>query len=162
MTINYVEKGSGLHEAVCKAGHVLREENGVMVSSDDTAVQAIIDAYTLADAQTHRCAEVADHAKLLRDKAIKAVSAGEMASWAIKLAEANAYPAACPMLEAEAAARGIALDVMVAKVRSNAAGFSSLEAAIAGRCGFHRDAIKRCASFEDVAAYDFGTGWPVI
>lgn len=43
--INYTEKGAGLHDAITAAGHVLREENGVWVSSDDAAVQAIIDAY---------------------------------------------------------------------------------------------------------------------
>lgn len=43
--INYIEKGAGLHEAISKAGHSLREENGVLISSDDIAVQAIIDAY---------------------------------------------------------------------------------------------------------------------
>jgi hypothetical protein len=43
--ISYNEKGSGLHEAIRKAGHWLREENGVWISSNDTAVQAIIDGY---------------------------------------------------------------------------------------------------------------------
>ena len=43
--INYTEKGAGLHEAVRKAGYSLREENGVWVSDNDSAVQAIIDAY---------------------------------------------------------------------------------------------------------------------
>lgn len=43
--ISYTEKGARLHEAVRKAGYVLREENGAWVSSDDDAVQAIIDAF---------------------------------------------------------------------------------------------------------------------
>jgi hypothetical protein len=43
--INYTEKGSGLHQAIRKAGYSLREENGVFVSDNDEAVQAIIDAY---------------------------------------------------------------------------------------------------------------------
>jgi hypothetical protein len=43
--INYTEKGSTLHAAIQKAGHSLREENGVWVSSNDEAVQAIIDSF---------------------------------------------------------------------------------------------------------------------
>jgi hypothetical protein len=45
--INYVEKGEGLHNAIKSAGHSLRQEfpSGEWVSSDDVAVQAIIDSY---------------------------------------------------------------------------------------------------------------------
>ena len=43
--ITYADKGVGLSNAIRKSGHFLREENGVFVSSDDIAVQAIIDAY---------------------------------------------------------------------------------------------------------------------
>lgn len=43
--INYTEKGMGLHDAIRAAGHWLREENGVWVSSDDAIVQAIIDSF---------------------------------------------------------------------------------------------------------------------
>ncbi len=41
--INYTEKGHGLHEAIASAGYVLREENGTWTSSNDAAVQTIID-----------------------------------------------------------------------------------------------------------------------
>lgn len=43
--INYTEKGQGLHAAIRAAGHSLREENGVWISSDDATVQALIDGY---------------------------------------------------------------------------------------------------------------------
>jgi hypothetical protein len=43
--INYTEKGAGLHDAIHRAGHWLRQENGAWLSSDDAAVQAIIDGY---------------------------------------------------------------------------------------------------------------------
>ncbi len=46
MAINYTEKGSGLHIAITAAGHWLRQvDDGVWISSNDVAVQAIIDAY---------------------------------------------------------------------------------------------------------------------
>lgn len=165
--IIYSEKGAGLHEAIRKAGHVLRQENGVWVSSDDAAVQAIIDTYTLDDAKARRAEEVAAHAKTLRDKVISAISSGEMASWPIKLAEASKYAQTgqasdAPMLSAEAAARGIALPELVAKVDGNATTFAGLESAIAGADGKHRDAIKAVSTFDEVAAYDYLTGWPEV
>lgn len=43
--INYIERGRRLHEAVRNAGQWLKQENGEWVSSDDAAVQAIIDAF---------------------------------------------------------------------------------------------------------------------
>lgn len=45
MAITYTEKGPGLHLAVRAAGHWLRQENGAWQSSNDVAVQAIIDSY---------------------------------------------------------------------------------------------------------------------
>jgi hypothetical protein len=57
--IQYAEKGSGLHAAIRKAGHWLREENGVFVSSDDEAVQAIIDTFDpLPEAKAAKWAQV--------------------------------------------------------------------------------------------------------
>ena len=43
--ITYIEKGSGLHEAIAAAGFRLAEVDGNWEADDDKAVQAIIDAY---------------------------------------------------------------------------------------------------------------------
>lgn len=43
--IRYTEKGFGLHEAIAEAGHWLMEVDGVWQSSDDRAVQEIIDTF---------------------------------------------------------------------------------------------------------------------
>lgn len=165
--INYTEKGAGLHEAIARAGYALRNENGGWVSSDDTAVQAIIDGYTLDDAKAYRAAQVSAYAKTMRDRVITSISAGEMASWPIKLAEARAFAQGataeqCPMLASEATVRGVTLSELVGKVNGNATTFAGLEAAIAGVDGKHRDAIKACSSFDEVAAYDYLTGWPEV
>lgn len=167
MTIIYTEKGHGLHAAIAAAGYSLRQENGEFTSDNDAVVQAIIHAYTLADAQGYKCDQVSAHAKALRDRVIRSISAGEMASWPIKLAEAAKYlqttdPADAPMLSAEATARGIPLAALVAKVDGNATTFAGLEALIGGTDGKHRDAIKALTTFDDVAAYDFSTGWPEV
>lgn len=165
--INYIEKGFGLHMAINAAGHTLYLRDGVWVSSDDVAVQAIIDGYTLDDAKAYRAAQVSAYAKTMRDRVITSISAGEMASWPIKLAEASKYTQTgqasdAPMLSAEAQARGIELAALVQKVGGNATTFAGLESAIAGVDGKHRDAIKACSSFDEVAAYDYLTGWPEV
>jgi hypothetical protein len=60
MAINYTEKGSGLHRAVTAAGHWLRQiDSGVWISSNDVAVQAIIDTYdSLPDAKAAKVAAI--------------------------------------------------------------------------------------------------------
>jgi hypothetical protein len=165
--IKYAEKGAGLHAAIARAGHFLGEENGIFISSDDKAVQTIIDTYSLADAQAYKSAEVSQLAKSLRDKAIKSISPGEMASWPIKLSEAAKFSATgldsdAPMLSAEAAARGISTAALVTKVGDNATVFARLEAEIGGIDGKHRDAIKALDTFDAVNAYDFSAGWPEV
>lgn len=165
--ITYIEKGWGLHEALRAAGHRLLHVNGQWMADDAAAVQAIIDGYTLAQAVAHRQAECLAIAKGLRDKAVGGISAGEMAGWPIKLAEARAYVAdptnaQTPMLDAEAAARGVTVAELVGKVGGNSTRFAALEAAIGGTDGRHRDALAALTTFEDVASYDLTAGWPVV
>lgn len=166
MTINYTEKGAALHEAIRNAGHWLRQENGQWVSSNDEAVQAIIDGFTVAQARSAKKAQASAHAKMLRDRVISGFSAGEMASWPLKLTEARAFQADplanCPLLSIEANQRGVPLAQLVTRVLDNATTFASIEASIAGREGFHRDIIDALATFDDVASYDFLTGWPQV
>lgn len=45
MAIVYTEKGKGLHIAVAEAGHWLAQIDGEWQSSDDAAMQTIIDGY---------------------------------------------------------------------------------------------------------------------
>jgi hypothetical protein len=164
--IVYTEKGVGLHKAIALAGETLVQVDGVWQASDTAAVQAIIDSYTLGQAKAEKMSSVLAHSKELRDKVVASISAGEMASWPIKRSEAEAFSAdqtaPCPMLTAEAQARGIPLADLVAKVHANSARFSAAEAAIGGTDGKHRDAIAALTTFEEVAAYDFSTGWPEI
>lgn len=165
--ITYTEKGAGLHQRIAAAGHSLVQHDGTWISSNDAAVQAIIDGYTLNDAKSARAAEVLAHAKALRDKVVASVSPGEMSCWSIKRAEAERFRATgagvnCPVLTLEAQYRQITLDALVAKVESNAARLSAVEAIIGGVDGRHRDAIAALPTFEALAAYDFTTGWPEV
>ena len=57
--INYTEKGHRLHKIINAAGHLLSEVDGVWESSDNTAVQAIIDSYDpLPEAKTDAKARI--------------------------------------------------------------------------------------------------------
>lgn len=164
MPITYEAKGNGMHEAISAAGHWLHQVDGAWIASNDGAVQAIIDAYSIEHARVRKYAAVSMHAKNSRDLITASIAAGEMAAWPIKRAEAEQYAsgstADCPTLSAEALARGISLEALVAKVLANAARFVAAEVAIGGADGRHRDAIATLDSFEAIAAYDFSTGWP--
>lgn len=165
MSIQYTERGPGLHTAIAAAGHSLRQVDGVWVSSDDAAVQAIIDAYPLGACQAEIVAAIDAHAAALRDQVVAGISPAEMASWGIKRAEAQAYHASgnpddAPMLGIEAAARGVTLQAVVDRVLAKATALSQLEAAIAGTAGRHADAVRACETFEATLAYDWTTGWP--
>ena len=165
--ITYIDKGPGLHKAIEAAGHWWYEDSNGWKVSDAAAVQAIIDGYTLDKAKAEKCSAVSAHARALREQVTSAIAPGEMASWPIKRAEAEEYKAvgeaaACPALRSEAAARGVTLAQLVAKVASNAARFMGAEAAIGGTDGRHRDAIAALTSFEAVAVYDYSAGWPEV
>lgn len=167
MTIIYTEKGAGLHDAIAAAGHWLMEVDGQWVSSDDAAVQAIIDGYSLAYCQAAVIAQVDAHAKALRDAVVANISPAEMASWSIKQAEAVAYTASglgsdAPMLAIEAQARGSDVATLAAKVLGKGAALSQLEAVIAGVAGRHSDSVKAFAGFAEVLAYDWRTDWPEV
>jgi hypothetical protein len=45
MSITYTEKGIWLHEEISNQGHSLIESDGIWISSNDIAVQAIIDSF---------------------------------------------------------------------------------------------------------------------
>lgn len=81
------------------------------------------------------------------------VPSPEYGSWPLKLAEAEAGGG--PMLEMEAAARGITLEALIAKVLANAASYAQLEATIAGTAGKHRDAINALQTKEELINYDW-------
>jgi hypothetical protein len=59
--INYIEKGLGLHAAIAAAGYNLQQINGVWVSTNDAAVQVIIDSYdVLPDVRKARIQQIRD------------------------------------------------------------------------------------------------------
>lgn len=129
--------------------------------------QAIIDAYTVAEAKAWLKTQVADRARDVQDAFIAArcYSVGEAASWPVKLSQARAYqasgkPTDAPMLQAESAASGRTLADVASRVLNNGDAFSAFTAQCAGNRQKHQDAIDALTTFEQVATYDYSTGWP--
>lgn len=163
--IEYAEKGYGLHRAVIAAGHSLVNVDGVWISSDDAAVQAIIDGFTLDDARAGVVAEIEAKAREYFDAAVAGASPAEMAAWSTLRTEAAAFQESglesdCPYIVAEAQVRGVTVAVLVQRVLYNALGFENLRAQIAGVSGRHKDAVRLLATFQAIATYDYSTGWP--
>ena len=164
MSITYIEKGADLHAAIVAGGHWLKRIDGVWTCSDEVAVQAIIDGYTLAQAKSDRKREISSIARTKYDAVTTGISAAEMAGWPILLSESVSYRAGGtthPALDAEAYVRGISVEALVQKVEGNAAAFQSARAAIAGTDGRKRDQVDALMTFEQVAAYDVAGGWPL-
>ena len=111
--INYIELGVGLHDAIHDAGHWLEKRDGQWLSSDDVAVQAIIDAYDpLPAARSDAIERVKGAAAAARERY---VTPGKDLVYEQKRAQAAAYQAAgypadtaaYPMIQAEADATGV-------------------------------------------------------
>lgn len=124
-------------------------------------------ATDLATAKAQRKSEIDAYAAGLRNQVVRGYSAGEMASWSFKLAEARAFtatndPLQAPTLAASATIRGITVAAMAAKVLANSAPFLNAEAAIDGIRGKHSDAIDACPDIPSIITYNWHVGWPVI
>lgn len=119
-----------------------------------------------SDQQASRIAEVDSVAKEKRDSVVVNTSPGEMASWPIKRAEALAWQSSssdtdAPNLLREATARQIPLADLVSKVLAKAAQLSSLEADIAGHCGYLQDQLRAATDSTSLYAIDITAGWPI-
>lgn len=137
--INYTEKGIGLHDAVAAAGHWLAQVDGVWVSSDDVAVQAIIDAF---DAKGWALPVVQARIKEEARQRIVAV----MPEW--KQANATARAVELISLGQASGAEWDALQAAWAWVKAVRDHSNSLEA--------------QAAAMDDPLALDITVGWPGV
>lgn len=130
------------------------------------AVTYVVEDIPAEELRAAKLAAADAHARRLRDSIVAGISPAEMASWAIKRAEALAWTASgntadAPGLLLEAQARGVTLAALVQRVLTKAAALSALEAAIAGRCGAIQDAARAAMTAAAIAAIDVGAGWPL-
>jgi hypothetical protein len=166
MSLNWSGKYylSGLRSQIVAAGITVRVVDGIEECSDETAAQAIIDGYTLAQAKAEKKHEVSAMAREKYNLVTAGISAAEMAGWPILLSEALAYRTSGVVgaaIQTEAFIRGIEVGDLVSKIESNAAQFQATRAAIAGTDGRKRDEIDALETFEAVASYSVDGGWPL-
>lgn len=123
-----------------------------------TGIEFVNDHDPEGDALSAVVRAIDDYAASLRNLACAPASPFEAASWSLKIAEAKAGGGA--MLSTEAAARGVTLEAMVARVLGNAGALGALEATISGVAGKHKDAARLLTEREEILAYDWREGWP--
>lgn len=138
----------------------------------------------LEEAKARRTEDINAHAAALRNQIIRGRSAGEMASWALKLFDALAVaggqatpfaplmaelgtalglPAAPNSLNAAmATVRGITEAEYTAKVIHDAGQFIIAEVILDALRGKHCDAVALMNDVRELVVYDWLAGWPVI
>jgi len=89
--ITYINKGHWLHDEISSQGESLVNKNGVYISSDDTAVQAIIDTFDpLPFAQAEAVALIDAAAEETRMRYVTP-GAGQAGTYEIKRTQAQAF-----------------------------------------------------------------------
>lgn len=141
--ILFVDKGYGMHEHLAAHGVILEQLDGVWIANaPDADVNALIDSYNPWPVE--KAAKLAEINKWFAD-AVSQLTAGipqeEKDSWGVQVNEANGL-VPMQMLPVMAAARGITLDELVAKVKSKAALFAQYYGAIQGKRDKAEDLIK--------------------
>jgi hypothetical protein len=127
--ITYIEKGYGLQLAITQAGHWLHRENGVWVSDNDVAVQAIINGYNpLPYEQQVAISQINAAVQAKLAKVVSAYPDLEVSTWPQQMAEAEAFTAnasaSTPMLSAIAAASGQTVASLASTVLGKAAAYT--------------------------------------
>ncbi len=138
----------------------------------------------LPTSKLKRQEEINAYSAGLRNRAIRGRSAGETASWTLKLLDALAisfgqpspFAAVLPQIsaglglpstatsynDAIAKVRGITEAEHIAKLLPQAVPFLVAEAYIDGIRGKHCDAVEAMTTVADIITYDWHSGWPVI
>lgn len=122
------------------------------------------EGFSVDEVRAAMAQDIEDYAALLRAKATRGISAQEMASWSIKVAEARAILDGGDggILAMEAQFRGVEPEALAQKVMTKASLMEGLEAACAGVSGRHRDHIATLETAEDILAYDWRAFWPEV
>jgi len=143
--ITYTEKGAGLHAAIGAAGLALWCADNVWCSTDDAAVQAIIDAYTLDDARAPVIELIKDSARL---RILAFLPDWKQSNLNARMNELNLTRFTRELVAEE-----------LSEIAAMQAIWNQAKA-IRQASNDHEAALNALASFEAVAAYDISAGWP--
>lgn len=147
--INYVEKGIGLHGLIESSGHRLEQSDGVWISDDDVAVQAIIDSYPASATAAPIIAEIKMHAREIILTRYPEWKQANMTARSVELTEKLASGTALTVDEQGeiAAMKNVWAWIKTIRVASN-----EREAAI--------NAFVAASDYAGILSYDWRTGWP--
>ena len=144
--INFIEKGAGLFLAVKEAGHRLWHENRIAYSTNDEAVQIIIDNYDpLPLAKIDAKKRLVDQFNVLMEGLEAEYPEVEKRTFTKQETEARAYiidaNALTPTLSPIASARGISLIDLVTKTLVKADLYTAQVGALIGQRQAKEDLI---------------------
>lgn len=148
MTINYTEKGEGMHIALAKAGLSLYQQDGVWQSHHpESQVQAFIDTYQpdpleQLPAINERCEKLLSEIKQSYPKS-------EVDSWPKQ--EAEAVAGGGPLTSSLALARGIPLELLLEKILLKSEAYAQISGQIIGT----RQALE-----DRIMAGELNVTWP--
>lgn len=147
--ITYTEKGHGLHGAISAAGHGMRQHDGVWLSDDEAAVQAIIDAYPASSTAAPIIAEIKQHA---RERILARYPDWKQANMTARSLELTGLLATGTTLTGAEQAELTAMKGVWAWIKSMRAKSNEHEAALA--------VLVAASDFAGILAYDWRIGWP--
>jgi hypothetical protein len=148
MAIDFKGKDSeALAKVIGDAGHWVRLHNNVAVASDEVAVQAIINAFTLDQARAPLITAIKD---LARTKILAFIPEWKQSNFNARLNELNEARFSRVLTAAELAEietmRSVWVNAKDIRQASNV----------------HEANLTSLTSFASVAAYDIKAGWPVV
>lgn len=135
--IIYIEKGSNLHKVIAQAGYSLWMLNGIWYSTNDVAVQNIINAYNpLAATQAEALERIKDAVQTRLALITFPFPQNEIHTWPSQVNEAFAYatnPAVpTPMLSGIAAGSGQTVAALSSTVMAKYAAYTSSASVLIG------------------------------
>lgn len=167
--INYIEKGTGLHAAIAAAGHRLTQarEDGSYIwkSTDDLAVQAIIDAFDpLVFERIEAKARVIEGIDVAMSALEKAYPEIEKKTFPKQQIEVEAWEndslSPTPNIDAIALQRGITREVQLESIKLKTAGYQALANKYTGERQRLFDVIDSESDFTVIQSIKFITLGP--
>ena len=142
-----LQQNNACMERIRAAGHAVTYVDNVLQVSDEAAVQAIIDAFTLDDARAPLIAEIK---ALAREKILAFLPDWKQSNLNARMNELNRIRADRAWTAEE-----------IAEVDAMQAIWNKAKA-IRNASNLHEENLAALQAIQEISAYDFKTSWPII
>lgn len=163
MSINFVDKGAGLQGVIRAAGHWLAQIDGEWRSSDDAAVQAIIDTYDpLPEVQAKKWEAIKAERERRKGLGVQVGAARFHSDPDSRIQQLGLVlmGAGIPQGLQWRAMNGQFVTMTPQLAQQIFAATAAQDQAIFAAAEAHRAAINALTDWQAVEAYDFTGGWP--